>query len=80
MAEQIITPEAAQAAVNAAYAAKRKIVADQKAEIAALKNGKHKAQLKAANAMIARALAENTKVARAAAKAEAKAAAEAPKE
>lgn len=60
-----------QAAVNAAYAAKRKIVADQKAEIEAIKKGRHAQELKAANAVIARAMAENTKAARAAARAEA---------
>jgi len=53
--------EATQAAVNAAYAAKAKIVADQKAEIEAMKTGKHNQQLKAANRMIAPALAASVK-------------------
>ena len=62
MAEQITV---AQAGVNAAYAAKATIVAEHKAELAALKTGRHREQLKAANAMIARALAESAKAARA---------------
>lgn len=67
--------EQAQAAYVAAYRAKQQILADQKAEIDAIKKGKHAEQLKAANAMIARAAAAKAKADRATAKADAKAAA-----